>query len=89
MKLCNWTAEGKIVTKPEVKFKGKKSHAIVRLEVDGGEIVAFAHDEYVIKELSRLQPQTEVRLNGIIEPRKPILASNKPFFLNVVYIEHL
>jgi hypothetical protein len=89
MKLCNWKAEGKIVTKPEVKFKGKKSHGIVRLEVDGGEIVAFAHDESVIKELSRLQPHTEVRLNGIIEPRNPILASNKPFFLNVLYVEYL
>ena len=89
MKLCNWKAEGNILIKPEVKFKGKRSYAIVRLEVDGGEIVAFAHDECVIKELSRLQPQTEVRLNGVIEPRDPKLASNKPFFLNVVYIEHL
>ena len=89
MKLCIWKAEGKILKKPEVKFKGKRSHSIVRLEVEGGEIVAFAHDESVIKELSRLQPQTEVRLNGVIEPRDPKLASNKPFFLNVLYIEHL
>ena len=89
MKLCKWTAEGNILIRPEVKFKGKRSYAIVRLEVDGGEIVAFAHDESVVKELSRLQPQTEVRLNGVIEPRDPKLASNKPFFLNVLYIEHL
>jgi hypothetical protein len=89
MKLCKWTAEGKILIKPEVKFKGKQSHAKVRLEVDGGEIVAFAHEESVIKELGRLQPQAEIRLTGIIEPRDPKLASNKPYFLNVVYIEHL
>ena len=89
MKICKWTAEGKILIKPEVKFKGKQSHAKVRLEVDGGEIVAFAHDEYVIKELSRLQPQSEIRLNGIIEPRDSKLASKMPYFLNVVYIEHL
>ena len=89
MKLCNWKAEGNILIKPEVKFKGKRSHAIVRLEVDGGEIVAFAHDESVIKELSRLQPQMKIRLNGIIEPRDSKLASKMPYFLNVVYIEHL
>jgi hypothetical protein len=53
MKLCKWTAEGKILIKPEVKFKGKQSHAKVRLEVDGGEIVAFAHEESIIKELGR------------------------------------
>ena len=53
MKICKWTAEGKILITPEVKFKGQQSHAKVRLEVDGGEIVAFAHDESVIKELSR------------------------------------
>ena len=89
MKICKWTAEGKILIKPEVKFKGQQSHAKVRLEVDGGEIVAFAHDESVIKELSRLQPQAEIRLNGVIEPRDPKLASKMPYFLNVVYIEHL
>ena len=89
MKSCNWKAEGNVLTKPEVKFKGKRSHAIVRLEVDGGEIVAFAHDESVIKELSRLQPQAKIRLNGIIKPRDSKLASKMPYFLNVVYIEHL
>ena len=89
MKICKWTAEGKILIKPEVKFKGQQSHAKVRLEVDGGEIVAFAHDESVIKELSRLQPQAEIRLNGVIEPRDPKLASKMPYFLNVVYMEHL
>lgn len=89
MKSCVWKAEGHILIKPEVKFKGKRSQAIVRLEVNGGEIVAFAHDESVVKEISCLQPQTEVRLNGIIEPRNPILASNKPFFLNVLYVEYL
>ena len=89
MKICKWTAEGKILIKPEVKFKGQQSHLKVRLEVDGGEIVAFAHDESVIKELSRLQPQAEIRLNGVIEPRDPKLASKMPYFLNVVYIEHL
>ena len=89
MKSCNWRAEGTILTKPEVKFKGKQSHAVVRLEVEGGEIVAFAHDEYVIKELSRLQPQMKIRLNGIIEPRDSKLASKMPYFLNVVYIEYL
>ena len=89
MKMCKWQAEGNILIRPEVKFKGKRSYAIVRLEVDGGEIVAFAHDESVIKELGGLQPQAEIRLNGIIEPRDPKLASNKPFFLNVDYIEHL
>ena len=89
MKMCKWTAEGKILIKPEVKFKGQQSHAKVRLEVDGGEIVAFAHDESVIKELSRLQPQAEIRLNGVIEPRDPKLASKMPYFLNVVYMEHL
>ena len=89
MKLCKWKAEGNILIKPEVKFKGKRSYAIVRLEVDGGETVAFAHDETLITELRRLQPHTEVRLVGIIEPRDPKLASIKPYFLNILYIEHL
>ena len=89
MKSCLWKAEGKILKKPEVTPRGTRSYATIRLEVEGGEIVAFAHDDTVMKELSRLEPHIEVRLNGIIEPRDPKLASNKPYFLNVLYMEVL
>ena len=88
MKSCEWKAEGKIL-KCEVTPRGPRSYATIRLEVEGGEIVAYAHEETVIKELSRLEPHMEVRLNGIIEPRDPKLASNKPYFLNVLFIEVL
>ncbi len=88
MKSCEWKAEGKIL-KSEVTPRGTRSYATIRLEVEGGEIVAFAHDDSVIKELSRLEPHMEVRLSGIIEPRDPKLASNKPYFLNILYIEIL
>ena len=89
MKSCEWKAEGKIRTTPTITRKGKWSYVTVHLEVDGGEIVAFVHDETIIKEASCLKPQDTVRLIGIIEPRNPELASTKPYFLNVLYIEHL
>ena len=89
MKSCKWEVEGKIRTTPNIKWRGKRSYATVRLEIDGGEIVAFVHDETIIKEVCYLKPQDTVRLIGIIEPRNPELASTKPYFLNVVYIEHL
>ena len=89
MKSCKWVVEGKIRTTPNIKWKGKRCYATVHLDVDGGEIVAFAHDETIVKELVYLTPQNLVRLTGIIEPRNPELASTKPYFLNVLYIEHL
>jgi hypothetical protein len=89
MKSCEWKTEGKIRTAPIISWRGKRSYATVRLEIDGGEIVAFVHDETIIKEVCRLKPQDAVRLIGIIEPRNPELASTKPYFLNVLYIEHL
>jgi hypothetical protein len=89
MKSCKWEVEGKIRTTPTITRKGRRSYATVHLEIEGGEIVAFAHDETIVKELVYLTPQNLVRLTGIIEPRNPELASTKPYFLNVLYIEHL
>ena len=89
MKSCEWKTEGKIRTTPTITRKGRRSYATVHLEIEGGEIVAFVHDETTIKEVSYLKPQDLVRLTGIIEPRNPELNSTKPYFLNVLYIEHL
>lgn len=89
MNNCQWTAEGKLRTKPALTRKGKRSYATIHLEVTGGEIVAFAHDEYIVKEIQHLQAHDAVRLTGIIEPRDPEQASTKPYFLNVLYLEHL
>lgn len=87
MTICKWTAEGILRTHPTITRKGKRSYATIHLEVTGGEIVAFVHDEHVIKDLQTLRPQDNVRLTGIIEPRDPELGSNKPYFLNVLYVE--
>ena len=89
MNNCQWTAEGILRTKPALTRKGKRSYATIHLEVTGGEIVAFARDEYVVKEIQRLQADDAVRLTGIIEPRDPEQASTRPYFLNVLYLEHL
>ena len=89
MKSCKWEVEGKIRTTPTIKWKNKRSYSTVYLEVDGGEIVAFAHDESIIKKLGCLTPQDSVRLTGIIEPRNPELLSTNPYFLNVLFVEHL
>ena len=89
MKSCKWEVEGKIRTTPTITRKGRRSYATVHLEIEGGEIVAFVHDETIIREVCYLKPQDTVRLIGIIEPRNPQLASTKPYFLNVLYIEHL
>lgn len=89
MNSCEWEAEGKIQTTPSNTRRGFRSYATVHLAVDGGEIVAFVHDENIIKEVNRLKPQDAVRLTGIIEPRNPELLSTKPYFLNVLFVEHL
>jgi hypothetical protein len=89
MNNCHWTAEGTLRTKPTLTHKGKRSYATIHLEIEGGEIVAFAHDETIIKDIRCLKPQDSVRLTGIIEPRDPELGSTKPYFLNVVYLEPL
>jgi len=89
MNNCQWTAEGTLRTRPTLTQKGKRSYATIHLEIAGGEVVAFAHDETIIKDIRGLTPQETVRLTGIIEPRDPELASTKPYFLNVLYLERL
>jgi hypothetical protein len=89
MSSCTWTAEGKINSLPTITRKGKHSYATLHLEVKGGEIVAFAHDEATVDAVRKLKPQDSVRLTGIIEPRDPEVASTRPYFLNVVYFELL
>ena len=88
MNMFEWKAVGKL-TAVDVTSKGKRSYATVRLEGKEGEVVFFAHDEFLIKELGRFKLQDEICLKGIVEPRDPKLASNKPYFLNVLSVEHL
>ncbi len=88
MNMFEWKAVGKL-TAVDVTQKGKQSYATVRLEGNEGEIVFYAHDEFLIKELSRIKQQDEICLKGIIKPRDPKLASNKPYFLNILFTEHL
>jgi hypothetical protein len=89
MNNCQWTAEGKLRIKPTLTRKGKRSYATIHLEVKGGEIVVFAHDEHIVKDIQSLKAHDAVRLTGIIEPRDPEQSSTKPYFLNVLYLEHL
>ena len=88
MSMFEWKAVGKL-TAVDVTQRGKRSYATVRLEGKEGEIVFFAHDETLLKELSCIQLQDEICLKGIVEPRDPNLASNKPYFLNILYFERL
>ena len=88
MSMCQWKAVGKL-SAVKITPRGKKSYATVRLESEEGELVYFAHDETLIKELSRIKPHDEICLNGIVEPRDPKIASNKPYFLNILYFERI
>lgn len=89
MNNCKWTAEGKLRIKPTLTEKGKRSYATIHLEVKGGEIVVFAHDEHIVKDIQLLKAHDAVRLTGIIEPRDPEKNLTGPYFLNVLYLEHL
>ena len=88
MSMCQWKAVGKL-SAVKITPRGRKSYATVRLVTEEGEIVCFAHDETLIEEFSRIKLQDEICLNGIVEPRDPKLASNKPYFLNILYFERL
>ena len=88
MSMCQWKAVGKL-SAVKITPRGRNSYATVRLESEEGELVYFAHDETLIKELSRIKPQDEICINGIVEPRDPKLASNKPYFLNILYFERI
>ena len=88
MSMCQWKAVGKL-SAVKVTPRGRKSYATVRLESEEGELVYFAHDETLIKDLIRIKLQDEICLNGIVEPRDPKIASNRPYFLNILYFERL
>jgi hypothetical protein len=89
MDTCKWTAEGKIRTRPTLTRKGRRCHATIHLEVTSGEVVMFAHDDDVIKDVMELKPQDAVRLTGTIDARDPRSENKKPYFLNVQLIERL
>ena len=88
MSMCQWKAVGKL-SAVKVTPRGRASYATVRLESEEGELVYFAHDETLIKELRSIKLQDEICLNRIVEPRDPKLASNRPYFLNILYFERL
>lgn len=89
MNICQWTAEGILRARPTITRKGKRSYATIHLEVTGGEVVFFAHDESVINDVSRLKQHDSVRFTGMIEPRDPQIGSERPHFLNVLLVEPL
>ena len=86
---CDWQAEGILRAKPVVTRKSQRTYATIHLDVNGGEIVAFAHDESLVKQVGALNPRDAIRLTGIIEPRDPSRSSKAPYFLNVLYLEQL
>jgi hypothetical protein len=89
MNICKWTAEGRLSQIPEINSNRGRTHAIIRLEVDAGEIVIYAHDDLLLREVRRLNSGDKVRFTGTIEPRDPQLRSTKPYFLNPVFFEKL
>lgn len=84
-----WTIEGQLNKTPEFNSNRGRTHAIIRLDVGTGEIVVFAHDDLLLREVRRLNTGDKVRFTGTIEPRDPQLHSTKPYFLNPVFFEKL
>ena len=84
-----WTIEGQLNELPEIDPKPGRSHAIIRLEVDSGEIVMFARGEPMLTDVRKLKSGDKVRFTGFIKPRDPKLRLNKPYFLNPEFFEKL
>ena len=89
MNSCKWTAEGHLNQAPEICSNRGRKHAIVRLGMDDGEIVIFAHEESLLGDVRKLKTGDKVRFTGIIEPRNAETRSTKPYFLNPVFFEKL
>ena len=84
-----WIIEGQLNELPEINPKRGRTHAIIRVEVDGGEIVMFARGELLLADVRKLKLGDIVRWTGATEPRDPQLRSNSPYFLNPDFLEKL
>jgi hypothetical protein len=84
-----WIIEGQLNETPEINFKKGRSHATIRVGVETGEIVIFAHDESIVRDVRKLNSGDKVRLIGAIETRDPKLRLNSPYFLNPDFLEKL
>jgi hypothetical protein len=89
MNTNKWTIEGQLNKAPEFNSNRGRIHAIIRLDVGTGEIVVFAHDDSLLREVRGLNTGDKVRFTGTIEPRDPQIGSTKPYFLNPVFFEKL
>ena len=89
MNPSKWTVEGLLREKPEFNSNRGRIHAIIRLYVGTGEIVIYAHDDLLLRDVRKLKTGDKVRFTGTLEPRDPQLRSNKPYFLNPAFFEKL
>ena len=55
MNPSKWTVEGLLHEKPEFNSKPGRIHAIIRLYVGTGEIVIYAHDELLLRDVRKLK----------------------------------
>ena len=84
-----WTIEGQLNEAPKFTLKKGRSHAIIRLTVGTGELVCFAHDDAMLRDVRKLKRGDNVRFTGLFEPRDPKLGLNSPYFLNPEFLEKL
>jgi hypothetical protein len=89
MSASKWTVEGQLNETPEINSTRGRTHAIIRLDVGAGEIVVFAHNQFLLGDIRKLKSGDKVRFTGEIEAREPKLRSNKPYFLNPKFFEKL
>ena len=89
MNPSKWTVEGLLHENPEFNSNRGRIHAIIRLDVGTGEIVIYAHDDLLLRDVRKLKTGDKVRFTGTLEPRAPQLRSNKPYFLNPAFFEKL
>lgn len=55
MSASKWTVEGQLNETPEINSARGRTHAIIRLDVGTGEIVFFAHDEFLLADIRKLK----------------------------------
>ena len=84
-----WTIEGQLNEAPEFTLKKGRSYAIIRLTVGTGELVCYAHDDAILRDVRKLKRGDNVRFTGLFELRDAKSRLNGPYFLNPEFLEKL